>query len=223
MIAAGLTMAVLVLPIVVEPQRVAVAMANPRNSRILSELRLVSGRRVQPAVSESSSLRRVIVAAYEARRRGRSHWVGSNARTCPWWEWNLFEITADERAAVRGELVGGARCHRAGDLAGARWHLERAVARAPRMAAPHRHLGLLHAQEGRLAEAQRELEVALQLRPHDVVAARNLAVCLQRRGDRGRARTFWLRAMQRSPAGRAQRSVVLHNALWVRESEQPLA
>lgn len=203
----------LVLPVVVEPHRVAVAMANPLNRRVLEELRLVSGRRVEPAVSESSTLRRVIEAAYEAREHGQSHWVGSNARSCPWWERNLLEVSPEERAAARRELVGGARSYRAGDTAAAQRHLDRAVARAPRMAAPHRTLGLLHAHAGRLQDAQRELERALQLRPQDATAARNLAICLDRRGQRERARTWWLRTIERVPDARARGAIVLALAL----------
>lgn len=203
----------LVLPVVVQPDRVALAMANPRNRRVLAELQLVTGRSVQPAVSESSALRRVIEAAYEARASGQSHWVGSNARTCPWFERNLFEITPEERAAVRRELVCGARVYRAGDEAGAARHLDRAAARAPKMAAPHRILGLLHARAGRLEAAQKELERALQLRPDDAVAARNLAVCLDRRGQRERARTWWLRTLDRAPSARARGAIALALAL----------
>ena len=203
----------LVLPVVVEPDRVAVAMANPKNQRVLAELRLVSDRRVEPAVSESGALRLVIQAAYEAREVGRSHWVGSNARACPWWEWNLAEVPSRERASVRRELVGGARCFRHGDTRGARRHLESAVALAPRMAAPHRQLGLMHAWDGRLEEAQRELERALQLRPRDWVATRNLAACLERRGLGEQARVTWTRALELATDEDVRRSIALHLAL----------
>lgn len=203
----------LVLPVIVEKRRVALAMANPRNHRVIGELRIVSGRPVEPAVSESSSLRRVIEAAYAAREEGRRQWVGSNARACPWFERNLFEVDADERNAVRRELVDGARRYRAGDDTGALRHLERAAARAPHMAAPRRMLGLLHARAGRLEEAQRELERALQLRPDDAVAARNLAVCLERRGERDRARTFWSRTLDRTFDPRARGAIALTMAL----------
>lgn len=203
----------LVLPVVVEPDRVSVAMANPRNRRVIAELRLVSGRPVRPAVSESSTLRRVIDAAYAARAGGQSHWFGSNARSCPWWEHNLFESSADERAAVRGDLISGARRYRAGDVAGAIRHVEHALSLAPRMAAPHRAMGLLHAQAGRLEEAQRELERALQLRPDDRVAARNLAVCLERRGERDKARAIWARTLERTKEPRTRGALALALAI----------
>jgi DNA-binding response OmpR family regulator len=68
-----------ILPVLVRDDRLFLAMANPRDKRVVDELEFVTGRRVYPYVAITSTLERTIHAAYDAREAGEPYYAGPNA------------------------------------------------------------------------------------------------------------------------------------------------
>ena len=68
-----------ILPVLARDDRLFLAMANPRDKRVIDELEFVTGRRVYPYVAITSTLERTIAAAYGARECGESQYVGPQA------------------------------------------------------------------------------------------------------------------------------------------------
>jgi len=64
------------LPVLVKGNRMFVAMANPRDTAVVQELEMVTGKKAFPYVSLSATLRRVIGEAYDRREAGQEHFVG---------------------------------------------------------------------------------------------------------------------------------------------------
>lgn len=68
-----------VLPVLVRDDRLFLAMANPRDKRVIDELEFVTGRKVYPYVAISSTLERTIRAAYDAKDAGSAYYAGPQA------------------------------------------------------------------------------------------------------------------------------------------------
>jgi tetratricopeptide (TPR) repeat protein len=113
--------------------------------------------------------------------------------------------TADE-SAYEPNLELARLYEEQGDLRHAANALERAMWINPYTPAPHVKLAELYAELGDHAKAVRERRVVVGLRPTDRAEAHyQLAVALQRAGDRTGARREVLRALEAAPSfGRAQ-------------------
>jgi DNA-binding response OmpR family regulator len=70
----------LLLPVLMREDRLFVAMANPRERKVLDELEFVTGKRVYPYVALEASLSHVIEEAYTRKARGDAFYVGAQ---CP--------------------------------------------------------------------------------------------------------------------------------------------
>ncbi|MDB5218435.1 MAG: hypothetical protein JWO86_6362 [Myxococcaceae bacterium] len=68
-----------ILPVLARDDRLFLAMANPRDKRVIDELEFVTGRRVYPYVAITSTLERTIRAAYDAKEAGQAHYAGPQA------------------------------------------------------------------------------------------------------------------------------------------------
>ncbi len=68
-----------ILPVLVRDDRLFLAMANPRDKRVIDELEFVTGRRVYPYVAITNTLERTIRAAYDAKDAGAPHYAGPQA------------------------------------------------------------------------------------------------------------------------------------------------
>jgi DNA-binding response OmpR family regulator len=68
-----------ILCVLARDDRLFLAMANPRDKRVIDELEFVTGRRVYPYVAITSTLERTIRAAYDAKEAGEAHYAGPNA------------------------------------------------------------------------------------------------------------------------------------------------
>ena len=68
-----------ILPVLARDDRLFLAMANPRDKRVIDELEFVTGRRVYPYVAITSTLERTITAAYDAKDAGETHYAGPSA------------------------------------------------------------------------------------------------------------------------------------------------
>jgi len=67
------------LPVLARDDRLFLAMANPRDKRVIDELEFVTGRRVFPYVAITTTLERAIAAAYDAKEAGATHYAGPAA------------------------------------------------------------------------------------------------------------------------------------------------
>ena len=70
----------LILPVLVRDDRLFIAMANPREKKVLDELEFVTGKKVFPYVALEGPLSSVIEEAYDRKTRGEDHYIGPN---CP--------------------------------------------------------------------------------------------------------------------------------------------
>src|SRR6187551_1627964 len=70
----------LILPVLVRDDRLFIAMANPREKKVIDELEFVTGKKVYPYVALETTLARVIEAAYTRKARGDAYFIGPN---CP--------------------------------------------------------------------------------------------------------------------------------------------
>lgn len=70
----------LILPVLVRDDRLFVAMADPREKKVIDELEFVTGKKVYPYVALETVLAQVIDAAYDKKTRGEAYYVGPN---CP--------------------------------------------------------------------------------------------------------------------------------------------
>lgn len=82
----------LILPVLVQGDRLFVAMANPRERKVLDELEFVTGKKVYPYVALDGPLAQVIEAAYARKTRGESYFVGPH---CPAETLRKLNIDAD--------------------------------------------------------------------------------------------------------------------------------
>lgn len=65
-----------VLPVLVQDERIFLAMANPHDKRVIDELEFVTGKRVFPYVAPPGALARVIEQSYELKLRGETYFLG---------------------------------------------------------------------------------------------------------------------------------------------------
>jgi DNA-binding response OmpR family regulator len=65
-----------ILPVLVRPDRIFLAMANPHDQRVIDELEFVTGRKVFAYIAIHSTLERTIAASYDAKDRGDRHYLG---------------------------------------------------------------------------------------------------------------------------------------------------
>ena len=70
----------LILPVLVRDDQLFVAVANPRETKVLEELEFVTGKKVYPYIALDGVLRRVIHTAYTRKARGELYYV---APRCP--------------------------------------------------------------------------------------------------------------------------------------------
>jgi DNA-binding response OmpR family regulator len=70
----------LILPVLVRDDRLFIAMANPREKKVIDELEFVTGKRVYPYVALEGPLSAVIEEAYDRKTRGEEHYFGPS---CP--------------------------------------------------------------------------------------------------------------------------------------------
>src|SRR6187431_3075097 len=70
----------LILPVLVRDDRIFIAMANPRETKVVDEIEFVTGKKVYPYVALEGALERVIQEAYVRKTRGEEFYVGP---TCP--------------------------------------------------------------------------------------------------------------------------------------------
>ena len=69
-----------ILPVLVREDRLFIAMANPREKKVLDELEFVTGKKVFPYVALDGPLSAVIEEAYDRKARGEVYYVGPH---CP--------------------------------------------------------------------------------------------------------------------------------------------
>ena len=89
----------LILPVLVRDDRLFIAMANPREKKVIDELEFVTGKKVYPYVALEGPLSAVIEEAYDNKTRGEDFYIGPN---CP--EEVRAKAGQDFAAAERGEL-----------------------------------------------------------------------------------------------------------------------
>ena len=70
----------LILPVLVRDDRLFIAMANPREKKVIDELEFVTGKKVYPYVALEGPLSTVIEEAYDKKTRGEEYYVGPH---CP--------------------------------------------------------------------------------------------------------------------------------------------
>jgi DNA-binding response OmpR family regulator len=70
----------LILPVLVRDDRLFIAMANPREKKVIDELEFVTGKKVYPYVALEGALAKVIDSAYSRKARGEAFYVGPR---CP--------------------------------------------------------------------------------------------------------------------------------------------
>jgi tetratricopeptide (TPR) repeat protein len=108
-------------------------------------------------------------------------------------------LLVERRGDVDGLLVVGRARLAAGDAEGAREPLDRAAAAGPEVAAVHAARGEMFLALQRGADAERELERAVDLDPRDAVSLARLAARLWERGEAARAEVLWGYALRRDP------------------------
>src|SRR5690349_21172886 len=70
----------LILPVLAQEDRLFIAMANPREKKVIDELEFVTGKKVYPYVALEGPLSAVIEEAYEKKTRGEDYYIGPH---CP--------------------------------------------------------------------------------------------------------------------------------------------
>ncbi len=70
----------LILPVLVQDDRLFIAMANPREKKVIDELEFVTGKKVYPYVALEGPLSAVIEDAYDKKTRGEDYYIGPH---CP--------------------------------------------------------------------------------------------------------------------------------------------
>src|SRR5690606_5233260 len=71
----------LILPVLSRGERLFVAMANPKEKKVIDELEFVTGKRVYPYVALESPLAQTIAQAYDRKAQGDDYYVGPNCLT----------------------------------------------------------------------------------------------------------------------------------------------
>lgn len=107
-------------------------------------------------------------------------------------------------------LRAGLDAYMRGETEAAIVHLERGLGFDPRCFGLHYHLGLLYGKQENVFEAILALENAVELRPRDFSALKNLAVLYQRVGFRRKASEMWERALGSAPDEETRASIREH-------------
>jgi DNA-binding response OmpR family regulator len=92
------------LPVRVDPERIFLAMADPINERLVSEVAFTSGRKVLTCVALQGPLQRAIKEAYTAKRNGELEYRGERAEGDADGAM-LFFVFAEELTQVPRELI----------------------------------------------------------------------------------------------------------------------
>ncbi|MEO8901029.1 MAG: response regulator [Polyangiaceae bacterium] len=93
----------LILPVLVREDRLFIAMANPREIKVIDELEFVTGKKVYPYVALDAALAHVIEEAYGRKARGDSYYVGPN---CPAEMLAKMNLDSDGSPIEAGEPSG---------------------------------------------------------------------------------------------------------------------
>jgi DNA-binding response OmpR family regulator len=65
-----------ILPVLLRGDRIFLAMANPKDKRVIDELEFVTGKKVYPYIALTTALTRAIAAAYDAKSQGDTYYFG---------------------------------------------------------------------------------------------------------------------------------------------------
>jgi DNA-binding response OmpR family regulator len=65
-----------ILPVLLRGDRIFLAMANPKDKRVIDELEFVTGKKVYPYIALTTALSRTIVLAYDAKAQGDTYYFG---------------------------------------------------------------------------------------------------------------------------------------------------
>ncbi|HEY3667249.1 MAG TPA: response regulator [Polyangiaceae bacterium] len=93
----------LILPVLVRDDRLFIAMANPREKKVIDELEFVTGKKVYPYVALDAALAHVIEEAYSRKARGDNYYVGPN---CPAEVLAKLNLDSDGSPLSAGEPSG---------------------------------------------------------------------------------------------------------------------
>jgi DNA-binding response OmpR family regulator len=66
-----------ILPVLVRGDRIFLAMANPKDKRVIDELEFVTGKKVYPYIALTGALSRAIAAAYDVKDKGETYYLGA--------------------------------------------------------------------------------------------------------------------------------------------------
>jgi len=86
----------LILPVLVREDRLFIAMANPREKKVIDELEFVTGKKVYPYVALEAPLSQVIEEAYDRKARGEDFYIGPH---CPEETLRKLGLLQDDAAA----------------------------------------------------------------------------------------------------------------------------
>jgi DNA-binding response OmpR family regulator len=89
-----------ILPVLVRDDRLFLAMANPRDKRVIDELEFVTGRRIYPYVAITTTLERTIRNAYDAKDAGKKYFAGSKAPPAALERLGVAQVARRERDSV---------------------------------------------------------------------------------------------------------------------------
>jgi CheY-like chemotaxis protein len=65
-----------ILPVLMRGDRIFLAMADPKDKRVIDELEFVTGKKVYPYIAVHATLIKTIAAVYDAKARGERHYLG---------------------------------------------------------------------------------------------------------------------------------------------------
>src|SRR5215472_10702876 len=65
-----------ILPVLVRGDRIFLAMANPKDKRVIDELEFVTGKKVYPYIALTTVLSKAIADAYDAKEQGLAYYLG---------------------------------------------------------------------------------------------------------------------------------------------------
>ena len=97
-----------ILPVLVRGDRMFLAMADPHEKRVVDELEFVTGKKVYPYIAVHSTLGKAIAAAYDAKARGESHYLGPQVPEETLRQLGLSRTPAAALASPRPRPAGGA-------------------------------------------------------------------------------------------------------------------
>jgi DNA-binding response OmpR family regulator len=96
----------LILPVLVREDRLFIAMANPREKKVIDELEFVTGKKVYPYVALEGPLSAVIEEAYDKKTRGEDFYIGPH---CPEEVQRKAGVDATDSTRLAYELTADGR------------------------------------------------------------------------------------------------------------------